>query len=842
MSTYVVRPTTYISGGGTTPSSTATVLSYLGDNSDTTTVQHTTNSPVSWKFGLGAPSITSGEFVARVGGFIRWKDGGSGIDPTVTYIGAAVYRSTDSVPAGIPSLSTDGRTTFITSEPGYSLVSWSVADCNSLRMVWYDGKNNSGSPAVTTAEVGANIYTIAIGTSTPSNVTSTQSYPVIPVAVAATIDWEASTYDWEKLRTVTTEVRIESGGTGVGTGTLISSTTVDTIFTATGTTNINVNMPTAITNGTYKIYARSIRYRDRTITTVSADQYGAWSSAFTLTQNVATPLVPVITGATWDSTLQRTVVTVSDNMIGNPSFDTNASGWAGNNCAVARVTTPVQSGAGALSLTSSAAGQIYAINTAHYSGTPALAAGGLAYTLSAYVRSAAVSRNASVGIEWYDSAGTYISTSTGSAVASSTSAWTRVSVTATAPVNAYRYALDVYFAGTAAAGEVHYVDSVQFELGSAPTPYRETGVYSTGAQTWDLQRSDDGGVTWSAVRGATAGNSTAASAVPAGWLVYDYESPRNVRNLLPNPNFDNGTTYWNSGSTLSRVTSPTQSGSGALQVSAAGAGAVYVNAVAVGYLIPITAGATYVFSTYTRAGSVSRNNSVNVNWYTSDGTFISGSSGIGVASSTTAWTRISISAAAPANAAYANPFFAISSVAAAGEIHYFDSPQFEQASAVSTFDPYGVQYRARSSSTAAGITYTSAWSTVRNATVTADVWNLKVPENAALNDVDVNVIGQPGEEMTEDMGVFRGLDRRYPVVVAGTLGGWDGTLQIATASEAEWQTLKAVLECQKVLLLESPFGWSKYIRIVSGASVTSAGTPSAPRRYVSVSYVQTQAP
>lgn len=154
-----------------------------------------------------------------------------------------------------------------------------------------------------------------------------------------------------------------------------------------------------------------------------------------------------------------------------------------------------------------------------------------------------------------------------------------------------------------------------------------------------------------------------------------------------------------------------------------------------------------------------------------------------------------------------------------------------------------VKYRARVNTTyTGGLSMSSNWVQVSANQLNAVDWNLKCPELPALNMLDVQVIDKPGEELSEDLGVFRPMDRRYPIVVAGSLGGWDGTLTIMTASAAEWATVKALLECQKILYLESNFGWSKYIRLVSGAKAEIMGTATSPRRRIQVQYVETAAP
>jgi hypothetical protein len=142
-----------------------------------------------------------------------------------------------------------------------------------------------------------------------------------------------------------------------------------------------------------------------------------------------------------------------------------------------------------------------------------------------------------------------------------------------------------------------------------------------------------------------------------------------------------------------------------------------------------------------------------------------------------------------------------------------------------------------------GYPTSSAFVNSSSATVTLNAeWAIKSPTTPALNVNAVEVVDTPTEELTEDLGVFRPLDRRYPVVVAGQLGGYDGTLCIYTTTSAEWTAIRGLLESQQVLYLESGFGWSKYIRLVSGARVEIMGTTNAPRRKIEVSYVEVSAP
>lgn len=154
-----------------------------------------------------------------------------------------------------------------------------------------------------------------------------------------------------------------------------------------------------------------------------------------------------------------------------------------------------------------------------------------------------------------------------------------------------------------------------------------------------------------------------------------------------------------------------------------------------------------------------------------------------------------------------------------------------------------VLYRAR-----IGATYSSSfvnqgsWSVSQSAYLTATTWNIKHLTNPATSATDINVVATPTEKVDEDLGVFRPLGRRYPVVVGGTITGWDGDLTVVTSTSAEWAAIKALAESQSILLLESAFGWSKYVRLLPGTSAEIGGTRTTPRRNIKLSYVEVAKP
>lgn len=101
---------------------------------------------------------------------------------------------------------------------------------------------------------------------------------------------------------------------------------------------------------------------------------------------------------------------------------------------------------------------------------------GLAYTFSVYSTANGTVRTITPKIRWYTRFGVLISTTNGTAVANTTTAWaTRLIATGTAPSGAYYAVPGVSIASVAAASsnEHHYFDGVQFEQASSATDFDE---------------------------------------------------------------------------------------------------------------------------------------------------------------------------------------------------------------------------------------------------------------------------------------------------------------------------------------------------------------------------------
>ena len=158
-------------------------------------------------------------------------------------------------------------------------------------------------------------------------------------------------------------------------------------------------------------------------------------------------------------------------------------------------------------------------------------------------------------------------------------------------------------------------------------------------------------------------------------------------NLCINPSFETNTTSWSTGGagggTLTIDAAAAYSGAAGLKITCTGAGnslTLYGNAVRT----PATAGVAYAFSAYVKAATTGRLVDVVVNWYNSGGTVISTVSGTQSSSSTSAWTRFTHTATAPALTASCIMQVRIGGVILS-EVHYVDGVLIEAATAVGSF-------------------------------------------------------------------------------------------------------------------------------------------------------------
>jgi hypothetical protein len=183
----------------------------------------------------------------------------------------------------------------------------------------------------------------------------------------------------------------------------------------------------------------------------------------------------------------------------NPYFDTATTGWTATNCTIARSTAVVHQhplAVASLLVTPTAAGTATATGTLTAVGT--VNPGGL-YTASAWVYSPSGYTDIRPVINWYNSAGTFISQSAGSAIEVGGGVWTLIEQQLTAPATASRLEIAVAEADTPAAGDIFYVWAARASRYKASVIYDDFGRTST--DTWD---SADSGQAWTNTGGAAA--------------------------------------------------------------------------------------------------------------------------------------------------------------------------------------------------------------------------------------------------------------------------------------------------------------------------------------------------
>lgn len=324
------------------------------------------------------------------------------------------------------------------------------------------------------------------------------------------------------------------GAGGFVAGTSPGDAHVDTVVPPTSTTPIGAQPNIDLTNGTtYKVAMR--------IKQSANARWSAWVLGSAFTVSVIPPAVPTI-AATVDNALGRIKLDVQgrDNLLtyNNASFETDVTGFTGTNATLSRITTQFLHGAASMQLASVAAGNMSALGPNGVNGAPVTV--GQQYTAMASFRrvSGGANRLCHIDILWYTAAGALISTSAGGTTSINAS-WTQVTNTATAPATAAFAAVRVQVDGPTAAAEQFAVDQVDIGPGSstvwtpggiaATTGY--AGLSSGTGQTILIERSLDGGTTWTQIRPQPA--STLVGAIPQASIalgvqtstVYDYEVP-----------------------------------------------------------------------------------------------------------------------------------------------------------------------------------------------------------------------------------------------------------------------------------------------------------------------------
>ncbi|MEU6649519.1 hypothetical protein ABZ904_08730 [Streptomyces sp. NPDC046900] len=226
------------------------------------------------------------------------------------------------------------------------------------------------------------------------------------------------------------------------------------------------------------------------------------AAAATSTQtaiSVLTTLGPLWTGAVQDSPYDVSVggevvtVTGPGSLLNtNPFFGVDTSGWTGSGCTISRSTAvviPRLRAAASLLITPdgvAASGGANCTKTAVGSIAP-----GASYVASMWVYSPGGHSDLRPCIDWFDSAGAFLSTGLGSGTAVSTGAWTYLEQPLTAPANASQASVRARHGGTPSSSAIYYVWAVR--IAQTDASWLSDTFGRTVAGTWG---NADSGQAW----------------------------------------------------------------------------------------------------------------------------------------------------------------------------------------------------------------------------------------------------------------------------------------------------------------------------------------------------------
>jgi hypothetical protein len=366
---------------------------------------------------------------------------------------------------------------------------------------------------------------------------------------------------------------------------------------------------------------------------------------------------------------------------------------------------------------------------------------GSAYTFSIYSVAGSTARNVTLGIDWYNRFGTFISSSTGSATSNATGNFSSQIVAANkvAPTNTYYAVPTISVANSAGAAtkEYHYFDCAQFEQATAATYFEDARIIhitlkanrtnelinphfhsemSMNPNPWNIT-----GGTFSTIYGAVP---PSTSVYPASYLTLSsgtakLESPytndlkqgtvigvKGVAGITDGSytviewgaatssasafiTFDSGTV-----TTASRtaVTGKFYDSGDVLLVTPSGNTVTIdswdnaTNSQQMGIYYP---NSDYTFSVYFQGANTSDMITLSIHWYNSSHSLISTTTGTTVnavhLSNGDVWDRTFVTGTAPSTAAYATVSIVLNT--ATGNIWKIDAGLFEQSSFVlSEFD------------------------------------------------------------------------------------------------------------------------------------------------------------
>jgi hypothetical protein len=509
MATYVLRPNANWNNNAafTNTGGAASHHAALADNSDSTYIIRTSSTvQAAYEMELGTTTLAATERVVSVNLRAKLNVGTNGIAQLSLGVitdrnGRTVYYSVPFTKQKTFATATVDASLYLTTAPDGS--AWTQTLIDNLVVKFLDGATASGDRSQL-MEVYVDVLTTAQPTTTvtaPSGTISDTSFP------AVTWTYADSDGDIQSAYEIKIFSAAQYGASGFNPETSSSVETTGIIISPNNGQTLEVDLPNSTT---YRAYVKTAQLVN------GLNYFSEWAySQFTM--GIDSPAIPTI-AAYYDSNDGSVAVTVfgRTNVLSTnqASFETNTDGWvAVDNCTIARTTAQASDGTASLSLTSVGAGTMTASTT---SATKFAVTANQSFSAMAEFRTAFSARSCSVGIIWLTSAGAAISTLYGTASVDSSSSWGQKTVSGTAPATAAYAQVIVRVADTSTIGEVHYIDKIAFHAGTSP--FWTRGGFSNFV--FDVERTDDNGATYSAIRNSPVDASTAQIA-----QLSDYEVP-----------------------------------------------------------------------------------------------------------------------------------------------------------------------------------------------------------------------------------------------------------------------------------------------------------------------------
>lgn len=506
MATYTLRPNADWNNASlfTITGGSASAHAALSDNSDSTYISKTSSTvPANYEAEFGTQTLAADEKVTSVN--VRARVSIGTVGQVQFSLGVITDRNGRTVSYSVPitrqntlALSTIDLALNLTSSP--TGAEWTQTALDNLVVKFADNSTAVGDKA--------NLYELYIDVVTTNQPTVNVTAPTGTVTDTTfpSVVWTYADADGDQQSAYEIKVFDSTTYSGASFDVETSTPTVETGVVA--STNNGATLEADLADSTtYRAYVRVAHLVN------GSNFFSDWDySQFSI--DVDAPATPLIS-AFYDEDLGAVVLTIfgRTNFLSanQASLETNTDGWdALTNCAIARSTSQYNDGVASLQMTATSSGDAVAITT---SATAFAVIPNSEFSAIADFKAGATSRSVAVGIRYLTSAGATISTTYGTSVSDSSSAWTTASATVTAPSTAAKAQVVVKIV-SAGSSEIHYVDKIALHAGDTPTWTR--GGFSDFA--FDVERSTNG--SYIAVRNSpvTAGSGQIAT-------LNDYEMP-----------------------------------------------------------------------------------------------------------------------------------------------------------------------------------------------------------------------------------------------------------------------------------------------------------------------------